>query len=98
MCVLGLNELVSANARLALKMESARRAIRQERFSRRLLAREMGKALGRDPESIYRQLSHLLRNPPARVWRIDYIEAFALCVGVRAADLLSPSFGAGIGH
>lgn len=86
--VRSLNEIVSMNARLAIEFAKKEAALEGRNMSRKQIAEAMARRLPRHkPESIYRTLSHLLKTPPRRYWRIDYLEAFALAVGI-PADLL----------
>jgi len=100
-----LNQIVSANARLAL--ERAKKKAKEDKgervsqlgIARKMVTRIHGQAGAGISErahksktaAINRQLSFLLELPPGRTWRLDYLEAFAIEVGVKVEKLISSS-------
>ena len=84
-----LNDIVSRNAVLALQREQKLAGLRRERLYKTTIARRMALRLNRPEKSIYRQLSFVLKDPPSRVWRLDYLEAFAAAIGIRPQELMN---------
>ncbi len=88
----GLNEIVSRNARLALKRARAAAAEKGEKLTKAEVARRMSSRMIRqsgpgrekrgesfDPRTIDRTLTELLAG--RRLWRTDYLDAFASSIG-----------------
>lgn len=92
--MLSLDEVIASNARHALEAASKAAADKGETLRRADVVRHMARVMNKQAASVDRQLYFLLKDPPERSWRADYIEAFCSAVGVQPELLASPRYKA----